>query len=391
MINKDIRPFICIYPTHYLPLSNTFVYRQLIGVADEFNPIVLASQVYNRNVFPHDFVFVKKKSFFERVYIKLCKIFTGRYAMLSPLQIKYWQQILRAYDVCLIHAHFGPAGLEILPLAKQLKIQLITTFRGFDASSLLKNKQYTSDLLDLFEYSHIITVSKSLANKLIAVGANPSQTEVHYNGIPVEDFKYIERIPVKNKTKNGHKIELLQISRFVEKKGHKFTLTAFKEFLSICPNSELTLAGDGPLKSSMMALTRDLGLQDKVRFIGEITQEEVISLMEKSDIFLQHSVTASNGDEEGLPTVLCEAMSSGMIVISTFHSGIPELIDNGVDGFLVYERDIKNYVNTLRAALNCDDGMGKRASRKISDNFNLALQNLKLKDKYRKVITNGIK
>jgi glycosyltransferase involved in cell wall biosynthesis len=384
---KTEKQTVAISIQKYLNVTATFIYRQLQGVSNRFRPIVFASGVSHLDSFPLDSIYarVKWQGLMDRVYRKLVRTLFDRF-VLSPSQVRYWKEVLKREDVRLIHAHFGPSGLQMLPLAKALGIPLLVTFHGFDASSLLRSKRYAMDLSELFKYAHLVTVSKLIADRLIKIGADPSKIEVHYIGIPVEDFQYVKRIPIREKIARGDTLQFLQVSSMREKKGHKYTLAAFRDFLSYYPDSRLTLAGDGPLRNGIEKLCAELGIRDKVSFTGKVTQTEVISLMSNSDVFLHHSVTGGDGNQEGIPTVLMEAMATGLPVVSTYHSGIPELVRNGIDGYLVEERDIKGYVNKLKELVESNTRYGENAAERVRLHFNISKQNKRLADIYKKTI-----
>ncbi|MGG2973685.1 glycosyltransferase [Geobacillus stearothermophilus] len=378
---------VAIYQQEYLTISMTFIYRQLKGLDEEFKLLVMANRLNNVDIFPWEYIYSQPKtSFKEKAINKLYRLIKSKYAALSNQQYNYYKNVLINENVKLVHAHFGPSGLEILPLVKELNIPLLVTFHGYDASMLLKNRKYVAQLGELFDYAHIITVSKNMKDKLIQYGANPSKIKVHYIGAPLQDFVFHSRKALNEKAKNNELIKFLQVSNFVEKKGHKYTIKAFKEFLKVYPNSRLILAGDGPLRNSIQNLCNELNLNNYVQFVGKVTKPEVIKLMKEADVFLHHSVTAENGDQEGIPTVLMEAMGTGLTVISTYHSGIPELIIDGYNGFLVHEKDIKGYVEKLKHVLNTDNSIRKNAHNYVNKNFNIQIQNEKLADIYRFMI-----
>ena len=138
------------------------------------------------------------------------------------------------------------------------------------------------------------------------------------------------------------RVRLATVGRLVEKKGVEQAIRAVSLLRRERPELAFTyrVAGDGPLRGHLEALIGSLGLQDCVTLLGACTGREVAALLEDSQLYLQPSVTAANGDMEGIPVSLMEAMAMGLPVLSTRHSGIPELVADGEAGFLVPERDI---------------------------------------------------
>lgn len=386
MSGEKENQIVALYLRYYLSPSETFVYRQLLGVSSRFRPIVLTANVFNLDLFPTDKLFARGKNFFDKVTARLARVATGRYSTVTRAQAAYWKSTAAAHGAKLIHAHFGHFALDVLPIARSLKIPLLVTFHGFDASSLLGDRRYTRELPELFEYANVITVSENMAGRLEPFGLDRGKLDVHYIGVPVDNFNYIERKPVAAKMAAGESVGFLQVSNFVEKKGHRYTIEAFARHVENHPAARLVLAGDGPLRPGIESKCGALGIADNVSFAGRVTSVEVAKLMRDADVFVHHSITGADGDMEGLPTVLMEAMSTGLPVISTRHSGIPELVDDGVDGYLVDEGDVDAFARVLAGLVNADADMGKRARLKIEEKFNMDTQNDRLGDIYQKVI-----
>jgi len=380
---------IAVYLRYFLSPSETFVYRQLLGVCEDFFPIALTAQVQNAQLFPFEPVYECQKSFFDRVSARLTRMATGRYTVLSGKQRRVWGEAMMDNAVALVHSHFGHYGLDMLNLTRERGIPLLVTFHGFDASSLLRVEAYARELRELFAYAHVITVSRNMAERLAAYGLDETRLDVHYIGVPVENFDFVERKPLAARIADGDPVRFVQVSNFVEKKGHRYTVEAFARYLPDHPRDVLTLAGDGPMRASVEALAREKGIADRVRFPGRVVKEQVGDLMRGADVFVHHSVTSANGDMEGIPTVIMEAMSTGLVVISTRHSGIPELIEDGREGLLVAERDVDGYVECLRGLVEADPEIPRRARNKIERSFNIATQNGKLAAIYRRVIDGG--
>ncbi|RKY94276.1 MAG: hypothetical protein DRQ01_02735 [Ignavibacteriae bacterium] len=388
-----MKPSIAIHLQHYLSPSMTFIYRQLVGIKDIFHPIVLCSdKLENTNLFPFGKIFHKQRNFLS---IKKSKVVTKLYGahkllslqpVISKSQRKYFRLKLIENRVKLIHAHFGPSGLEILPVAKELNIPLVCTFHGYDASILLKHKAYIENLKGLFTYAHIITVSEVMKRKLVEIGANPKKVSVVRCGIPIDFFKFNERFNLDQKVKGKSVINYLQVSNFVEKKGHAFTIEAFSLLVKKNSNVHLTLAGGGELYNKINQLVKEKNLSNYVTFTGVVNEEKVKDLMDEADVFVHHSVTSERGDKEGVPTVLMEAMATGLPVISTFHSGIPELINDGINGFLVKERNIESYSEKMHEILFVANKFSSNARKKVSEKFNLTKEVSHIVDIYKNLI-----
>ena len=380
------RPRMALYVPHFLTISMTFVYRQLLGVSEDFDTSVLTTGTDHLDLFPFPAIHVEPSTPLDRAARAWAKHARGSSVNIGPFQRQRFAQHLGELRPALIHAHFGPAGLDLLPVARKLQIPLLVTFHGYDASSMLRRASYRRDLRALFEYAHVIAISQRMANQLIELGAVPSRTQHHYIGVPLDTFAFVERKPVQAKLEAGEALRFLQVSNFVEKKGHATTVEAFARYLEHHPSATLTLAGDGPLRASIEAQVWREGIAKSVEFVGKVGQEHVARLMAESDVFLHHSVTAADGDQEGIPTVLMEAMARGLLVVSTRHAGIEELVEDGSEGFLVEERDVEGYVDVLRGLVDADPAMCRRARAKVDRHFDIARQNRRLVDIYREVI-----
>lgn len=378
---------VAVYLRGYLSISMTFVYRQLMGVKPRYRPVVLTSSASNLHIFPVDPLCNRDRTFFDRVQAGIDRVTTGCFASLSPGLREHWAYECRQRDVKMIHAHFGQYGMEILPVAQHLKVPLLVTFHGVDGSILLRNPRFVKQLGELAEYARIIVVSNGMADRLVEAGVDRSRIVVHYIGTPVDTFMRVQRKAPADKVREGELIDILQVSNFVEVKGHRYTIEAFARLLEHYPNCRLSFAGDGPTRPEMEELCRRHGLKDRARFLGRQTTAQVVALMSGADIFVQHSVTLENGIQEGLPTVIPEAMSTGLVVVTSRHSAIPEIVTHGETGFLVEERNVDEYVTTLTRVLECDETMGHRAAEKIRADYNMNVQNERLMDIYDRMLS----
>lgn len=178
-------------------------------------------------------------------------------------------------------------------------------------------------------------MSEREKQNLIELGCSPQKIVVHRMGVDLDRFIFAPRQP-----RNDGKVHLLTVARLVEKKGVAYAIKAVANVLERYPHIAYKIAGDGASKSELENLVDTLGIGDKVELLGWKRQEEIVELIKEADILLAPSVTSEDGDQEGIPVVLMEALAQGLPVLSTYHSGIPELVQDGESGFLVPERDV---------------------------------------------------
>jgi len=243
-------------------------------------------------------------------------------------------------DVGLLHCHFGTrahlaAALRSLGI---IDVTIVTTFHGFDVSATIKHKGPDHYRL-LFRFGALfLPVSEMWARKLCEVGCDPERIRVHHVGIDCALNEFRER---RLDSRPNHPVKLISIGRLVEKKGHAHTLRAFARLRRDRPDLAVTfeIVGEGDLKDALEKEASDLGLTDVVTFHGGLPHGETLAVLNEAAIFILPSVTSKDGDMEGIPVSLMEAMARGIPVISTYHSGIPELVQDGVSGLLVPERD----------------------------------------------------
>lgn len=388
MVDED-QTAVAVYSHHFLPVSSLFIYRQTMGVRARYRPIVLAARRMNDRLFPFEPIYAQDKRLPHKVRSQINRRWRGVFATIDSAQSEYWLTQMRRNKVRLLHAHFGENGLAIAPLAARMQIPLLVSFHGVDASSHLRSQRYVEDLQTLWSQAYILTPSSAMQNRLATHGLPRERARILHYGIPIDEFPYRARTALREKIARKEHIRFLQVSRFEEKKGHVYTLEAFHRTVQTYPQCTLTLAGDGSLRTEIERQTRALGLTDKVIFPGAVDSAHVSRLMREADIYVHHSVTAQNGDQEGIPNSIMEAMSSGLISIATYHAGIPELIEDGHNGLLVEERDVEGYVLAIRRAFQDNGEMGVCARETVKSNFNLGIQNQKLIRIYDELVGKG--
>src|SRR5213075_2863574 len=216
------------------------------------------------------------------------------------------------------------------------------------------------------------------------LGCDERKIEVQHTGIPLDEFPFRER----SLRQNGE-WRFVQAGRLIEKKGLPVTLRAFASLLQRYPNATLTIAGKGPLLGQLQDLARELKIDNRVSFAGFVSQEQLRELYYASHIFLHPSETGPDGNQEGIPNSMLEAMASGLPVFATQHGGIPEAIEHGVSGVLVPERDDKALERALFEAAqerHFLSGMGRVGAEAVAVKFEQSTQVRRLEDIYLRLI-----
>jgi colanic acid/amylovoran biosynthesis glycosyltransferase len=169
----------------------------------------------------------------------------------------------------------------------------------------------------------------------------------------------------------------------------EYGIRAVADVLKEGPHLEYRVVGDGPLSEQLQTLIDELDMGDRIALLGWKTQAEIAELMRGSDIFLAPSVTSSDGEIEGIPVVLMEAMARGIPVISTWHAGIPELVQDGVSGYLVPERNVEALSQRLLdLSMNPAlwSAMGRAGRERVERNHDIEKLNDHLEQLYERLI-----
>jgi colanic acid/amylovoran biosynthesis glycosyltransferase len=238
------------------------------------------------------------------------------------------------YDI--IHCQFGTLSAMGL-LFRDLGIlsgKLVVTFRGVDISNYVQEK---GDRVydELFAQGDFFLANcQFFRQKALNLGCNPRKTLVHGSGIDCRQFAFKPR----SHPPDGI-VRIATTGRLVEKKGIKYCIEAIARLVPTYPNLEFNIIGDGALKTELEQQITSLQLNHIIKLLGWKQQTEIIEILDKCHLFLAPSITAADGNQDAPVNTLKEAMAMGLPVISTYHGGIPELVEDGKSGFLVLERD----------------------------------------------------
>lgn len=270
-------------------------------------------------------------------------------------------------------AQFGTNGVvaEQVREACRLRVPLLTTFLGYDLSRILRQKRpdYYARLFVKGEL--MLPLSDYFRGKLIAIGCPPGKIRVQRLGVDTRRFAFRERAATP-----GAATRIASVCRMVEKKGMETGMRAFALLRRHAPQAVWHIVGDGPLRPRLESLRAELELGDSVVMHGALPREQVSRLLEEAHLFLAPSVTAADGDQEGTPVAIMEAMASGLPVVSTLHSGIPELVKHGVTGLLVPERDPEALAEALRLLVQAPGSwteMGRRGRAVVEQEYDVGI------------------
>jgi glycosyltransferase involved in cell wall biosynthesis len=313
-------PRAAVFSTNFLDYSQTFVHQEVTHHARYQVEVFCRKRMYPER-FP-----------FEPVHEG------GAWYGLSRHSGAFHQRIRDGqFDV--VHGHFGTGSLYALPYVRAQNLPLVVTFHGYDVPLLTESRRFLPQnwlyaLLapSLWRWLTLgLCASRELLELLVSAGIARERLRLYQLGIDLGAFSRAAPTPV---------ARVVMIGRFVEKKGFEYGLHAFAAALAQGQRAELVLVGSGEREAGYRALVARLGIAEHVTFAGILAPPAVAELLSESDVLLAPSVVGAGGDRESGVIVVKEASASQVAVIGSQHGGIPEIIDDGVTGYLVPERDV---------------------------------------------------
>lgn len=333
---------LALFCTNFLHTSQVFVYEQLRQYR-RWEADVFAWRRFNPERFPYHRLHVAEPTYVIR----------GRSRRFSRAFAE------RGYEV--VHAHFGPAGAYARRFAHAHSLPLIVTFHGYDVPLLSSRRRFlplhlpyaAGSAAMLRDMRLGLCASVELKHMLMRLGVDERRLRVHRLGVDLERFRFVPEHADRR---------VLMVGRLVEKKGFEYGLQAFAHARALGADARLTIVGEGERLGRLKRLTRELGVEPVVAFVGSQTNEEVARLLGTASALLAPSVVARDGNRESGLIVVKEAAASGAVPIGTLHGGIPESIDDGVNGYLVEERDWRTMGERLFRILT-DSDLQRRLAR----------------------------
>ncbi|MBV9790941.1 MAG: glycosyltransferase, partial [Chloroflexi bacterium] len=268
----------------------------------------------------------------------------------------YAAHLLRGNPGDQLHAHFiDRAATVALVASRLLRVPYSVTAHANDI--------YVSPVLlpeKLGAASSVITCTGYNQAHLVKLGAGSFEDKVSciYHGLDLHHYQPRE-------AERSGKPLLLSVGQLKEKKGLNYLIDACQRLRQRGYTFECRVVGAGPLRSQLETQIREAGLTDVVRLCGALPHAEVIEQLREASVFVLPCVLGTNGDRDGIPNALLEAMAMQLPVVSTPISGIPEVVADGVNGLLVQPADAEALASALArllddAALRCELGLQGR-------------------------------
>ena len=356
------------------------IYRQ-ISALRAYQPLVYTQRRENAKRFPFEPVVTLRRPWTREFRRFWQKTLLGRPLLMSGTEARSLALHLKHSRAAVLHIYFGHIGVHLLPYLKKARLPVIVSFHGADSGVDVARASHRGPLLRLFDRATLILPrSQEIANHLMELGCPEGKIRVHRTGIPLDRFPFAQRyLPEDGQWR------LFQACRLIAKKGIETTLRGFARFLAHYPGARLTVAGEGPLAEPLQELAEDLRIGARVSFPGFVSQAKLRDLLFQSHVFLHPSVTGPDGNREGVPNAMLEAMASGLPVVATWHGGIPEAVEHGETGVLVPEHGDKELAEALLWLASDADhyaAMSANAARSVAANWEIHAQTRLLESLY---------
>jgi colanic acid/amylovoran biosynthesis glycosyltransferase len=336
MLSRQSKPSVTSYVSDFLKPDMQHIYRQITGLK-EVTPWVLTHKRENAAAFPFP---EKRLIVLPRPRLRAWRRFVARQIRHAPWQIYRWElrrmllELVRT-EARVLHIYFGHIAVHLLPLIKVWPHPVVVSFHGADAGVGLGDAKQLAALREVFQHASLIQArSESLLRDLADLECSKEKLHLQRTGIPLGEWIFTPR-----EAPASGNWTILQSCRLIEKKGLDLTLRAFAEVSKTFPAARLVIAGDGPLRAGLEKLAGELGVAARTRFTGFLGQPQLREEVRGAHLFVHPSRTTTDGNREGVPNAMLEAMASGAVAIASRHGGIPEAMTDGEGGLLVPEND----------------------------------------------------
>jgi colanic acid/amylovoran biosynthesis glycosyltransferase len=324
-------PVVAFFCATYLKPEMHHIHRQILAV-EGWRPIVLAQKVENRDTFPIDGLEVVPRSLWRFAARAVERNVTHAPWQIGRGETARSRSVLREKKARVLHVFFGNVAVHLLPLLESADIPVVLSFHGADVTGAIATPGYRAARERMFaRAARVACRSEALVEAVHGLGCPREKLCVVRTALPELPFHERTLPP-------DGSFRLVQACRLIPKKGLATSLEAFAKLAPRYPAMTFVIAGTGPLEAELRGRADQLGVAGRVHFAGFLEQPALRDLLASAHVFLHPSETV-DGDTEGIPNGLLEAMASGLPVVATRHGGIPEAVENGVSGLLCAERN----------------------------------------------------
>jgi|GEM_PF-1766732 len=367
---KGQQPEVLFLRGQWLPLSERFIHDE-VSCLKRYKPVVLC--LSRNGIFEQKFEVLSDERF-------SC-LWSREYPLVPPDKegsrsqaIQWAMAEIKSRNIKLLHAQFISDAVFFMDLKRLSGLPLVVSVRGHDLYA-----QRPFELGPVFATADIFLArSGTMKNDLIKRGCPPEKVFVCHSGINLP-----KKAPFK--TPASKDTRLLMAGRFVEKKGTVFGINVFNKLCEEFDNLKLYIVGNGPKMEEVLAAIRQSPFAAKIVHCAELPNPKVLELMKKCHLLLHPSLTASDGDKEGVPGVIMEAMANGLPVVASDNGSITEIVKHKETGIVFKEANLDDAaINTRFAIKNIArlDVLKDKAWQKVKTGFNVVEETAKLEAVY---------
>jgi glycosyltransferase involved in cell wall biosynthesis len=281
------------------------------------------------------------------------------------LQAGYIAPLVRREGIAHVHAHFASTAAsvafhlhELAGITYSLTAHAKDIYRdAVDADSLARKLGSARFAVTVSDYNRRYLAGLNGGGPLLRI----------YNGLDLQQFSPDRRVPERPPL-------VLAVGRLIEKKGFDDLIRACAVLRREGCEFRCRIVGKGPLRSILRDLIKDLGLEAHVELAGPMPREALLEEYRRASVLVAPCVVGSDGNRDGLPTVITEAMALGVPVVATDVTGIPELVEEGRTGFLVPQRDPRALAGAIRRVLDDPGGaelLARAGRERVEERFDL--------------------
>ncbi len=364
------KPKVLFLRAHWLPLSERFIYDELFCLR-RHQPVVLCLH--------HNYGFEKKfevlfNETFSGLWNRDYPFVPKEKAQLHAQMLQWAIGEIKSGNIKILHAEFLSDAIFFMDLKQLSGLPLVVSVRGHDLYA-----KPSFNFGPIFAAADMFLVRSQLMQKdLLKRGCPPQKIMVQHSGIRLST-----QAPLKEHA--SQEMRLIMVGRLVEKKGTLFGINIFNKLCAKFNNLKLYIVGSGPQKDAVLMAVRQSRFAERIAFYGELSNDKVLKLMNRCHLLLHPSITAPDGDQEGVPGVVMEAMANRLVVVASDHGSMAEIVEHKKTGILFKEADIDDAITKTSFAIRNIgrlDALRDKALEKVRGAFNVIDETAKLEAVY---------